>query len=84
MHGASNEPEAYLEPSQISTSDSFFENSSIINVQLCSKYTSVNITLHLTFKKNIAFGKLMKFFKVLRKEKQNPQCASKRKVLQQF
>ena len=62
-HGASNEPETYLEPSQKPTREHFCKNNSrlqalnyfckkkgsIVDVRIGSKYSSVKITLHLTF-----------------------------------
>ena len=72
-HGSSNEPEAYLEPSQTSTTykgvfvqkqlmatsgQLFSQKSSIVDVWLGSKYASVNITLHLTFLRKALMMKL--------------------------
>ena len=54
------------------------QKSSIADVWLGSKYASVNMTLHLKFLKERIFRKLMKFFKVLPKEKQNLKSACKR------
>ena len=63
MHGASNEPEAYLEPIQLLGGSVFgkivnnYKSLTVFAKKLhhdiwhCSKYTSVNIILHLTFLK---------------------------------
>ena len=56
--------------------------SSIIDVQIGSKYAFVSITLHLTFLEEHCFGKLMKCLKVLpeikKKEKENLKYECKR------
>ena len=55
LHSVSNESEVYLEPSQVSRycmRDLFFKNSAYkptADDSLGCKYTSLNITLHLTF-----------------------------------
>ena len=38
-----------------------FAKKSIVDVRLCSKYGSVNVTLHLTFFRKMVYRKLMNF-----------------------
>ena len=71
-HGSSNEPDAYLDPRQISPYEGAFvqkqlmttsrqlfsQKSSIVYFWLVSKYVSVNITLHLIFLRKALMMKL--------------------------